>query len=73
MSKSKFARFTCDVQGCDAREEVREEGGDFKVPLTWGYITIRQLRGRSNVIMWLCKEHFQIIDDWNYNPARLVP
>ena len=62
MGKRPFTRFTCDVLTCENTEQVENA----RTPTGWGYITVASLRGRGEIGMWLCGDHFKVIDEWNY-------
>ena len=67
MSKKQVTRYSCDVLECRATKDVEQRNGDDTTPMSWGFITINQLRGHSNIGMWLCPHHFIVIDGWNYD------
>jgi len=63
-----FTHFSCDVLACDRRTEVATNGGFFaETPTRWGRIDVSKIRGHSDVVMWLCPDHFKVIDDWKYD------
>lgn len=63
MSRNAFDRYSCDASGCLMTAEVRANS---EAPIEWGYISIARLRGHSNVGLWLCREHFAVIDGLVY-------
>lgn len=65
MGKKALDKYTCDVLGCHNEFEMEPTAANTE-PVNWTSVTLHKIRGHYNKHLWLCPEHYQVIDRWVY-------